>query len=357
MNEDSKDASLADEGSEAAIVETGGVTPPVVKGAASATPKTDEVTPPPIEGAPFATAKIKEATVPVTDTDNKVPAPRPSPLSTGAYGLWPVDKEGALIGNPEDPAAVPDPANRAAVDIYFGIRTPPPPKDQADLQASIAAALGTVRKLYCSDGSPKPEFRLYYTRLYWLAELGLEDVAVPDIAKSGLDRLTGDLIDAEGASIKNRHLMTLGTRGAALGLIFMAGYLLLCAAGSLPVFPAIGVDPMTARSFMLLWVGCFVGVWLSYAIRTTQLTLRDLVITDSDRLFPLTRLLFAGLLTMALGLLISHGVFDIKLGSIAISEFTEDPSLALLIGLLCGVSELTLPTAFAKRANDFASKL
>lgn len=102
---------------------------------------------------------------------------------------------------------------------------------------------------------------------------------------------------------------------------------------------------------MLLWVGCCGGVWLSYAIRTTSFTLRDLVVTDADRLLPLMRLLFACLLTTVLGLLLALGFADASIGNVRLSSFTSQASLALLLGLVCGVSELLLPSMIAARSS------
>lgn len=283
----------------------------------------------------------------------QVPAAAPK----GAYGVWPTDKDGNTIGYSAE--ALPNPALPEAVDIYFGILPGHiPPQDQSDLQASVSQVLNVAKKLYLPENAqPLPAFRLVYTRLFRIAQLGLEGDAAPAIAKAGLDRLTQDLIDAEGGRVKNLHLAQLGARAAWLAAIFAAVYLLLCASAGNLLLRAIGVDAQTARSFMMLWVGCFGGVWMSYAIRTTTFTLRDLVITDADRLQPLVRLIFAGLLTMALGLVLTLGWADLKLGQISLAAFIKNPTEGLLFGLFCGVSELLLPGMVSQRASDVLSKL
>jgi hypothetical protein len=123
------------------------------------------------------------------------------------------------------------------------------------------------------------------------------------------------------------------------------------------VFTRLDIAPAFLSSFMLLWSGCFLGVWLSYAIRTTTFTLRDLTITDGDRLVPELRLLYAGFLTMLLGMLFMLGVVNVSIGDFKLTAIVGQPMLAFIVGAFCGISELTLPSKLAKRAADFLETL
>jgi hypothetical protein len=71
----------------------------------------------------------------------------------------------------------------------------------------------------------------------------------------------------------------------------------------------------------------------------------------------LARLVFAGLLTMLLGLAVTLDWADLKLGRISVGGFVANPTEGLLFGLICGVSELLLPDMVSKRAGDVLSKL
>jgi hypothetical protein len=310
----------------------------------------DDDTAPPSDGG-----QPKEAAQPLQPPEGDAAASAKAP--TGAYGVWPADKNGKEIGYAL--GAKPDPNAPEAVEIFFGVLPGmTPPQAQNDLQASIGQVLLVAKKLYLPEGgSPRPTFRLIYTRLFRIAQLGLEGDAAPDIAKAALERLIDDLIDAEGGRVKNEHLAKLGVRAAILGAIFLLAYLVLSALATSPLLPALAIDPLTARAFMALWIGCFGGVWLSYAIRTTTFTLKDLVTPDADRLLPLTRLLFAGLLTMALGLVLTLGLADLKIGRISLAGFAANPTQGLLFGLFCGISELLLPSMVVKRASDLLAKL
>ena len=291
--------------------------------------------------------------------------------TTGSYRIWTADAEGKALDPPPrpDPTApqaaevkhFPDPHKSAAVDIYYGIdpKAPqPPPKGQAELHTEIEKVLSAVRRLYLPEGgSPEPKFRRYYVRIFRLAQLGLEGAdASPDVARTALNKVTTDLIDDEAGRIKNGHMAALGSTAIALSAPFLLLYCLLTLLPSEIIEPwlrKLGVVRLTAANFMLLWLGCFLGVWLSYAIRTATVTLVDLTTTDNDRLLPSMRLLFAGLLTMVLGFLFVLGVVEIKLGTFAITHIAENAALAFLVGILCGISEAALPAVASRRAAAF----
>lgn len=281
----------------------------------------------------------------------------PTPLPTGAYGIWTADSNGKAIDY-RSPPEVPDPSDERAVGVYFGpLPGVSPPQDQLELQDKLEEALETVRVMYIKDGVIDRRFRAPYTRLFRAAQLGLEGLALPDVARLALARISHDLIVAEGGRVKNAHLAKLG--GYALSMIGV--FTLLYVLARAPIFAFylehLAVDPDMASSFMMLWAGASGGVWLSYAIRKKTFTLRDLIVTDDDRLLPLTRLVFAGALTMVVGLLFAGGFIDVSVGGRQLSTFAEDPTLALLLGLVCGISELLLPTMVAKRVSDFVDKL
>jgi hypothetical protein len=334
-------------------------------------------------------------------------------MPTGNYKLWAVDRDSKLIDWPagdtsRDKLTPPDPSRPEAIDIYFGVRgdlPSPPPKEQLDLVDGLQRVLRAIRVLYLrpdpranspvrpkvkqadpehahphptdshtglenthpaqrnvrkcqADLHARNQFRGYYVRLYRAAQLGLEgDNVSPDISLAALSTITSDLIDDEGGHVKNRHLRDLGVHALCLSAPCLIAYVVLCLiAGYWPSGTAflrkIHIDPVLLSSFSILLVGCFLGVWLSYGIRTTKLSLSDLTVTDSDRLTPLVRLLFAGALTMIVGIILALDLVQVKFGTYPVTNLTSDPMFAFLVGCLCGVSELVLPTQVANRANE-----
>jgi hypothetical protein len=254
------------------------------------------------------------------------------------------------------PAAPSDPRS---VELFFDMNTAiaSPPQDQLDLKRDIERMMYTIRRLFLKDGIQDPKFRPYYVQLYNLAGLGLVGpMAAPEITRRAFDSVTAELIDSEGPSVKNEHLKLLAATALYLSVPCMAMYAFLRLAGGQGCVHALlmklGVDSVQASGFMLLWVGCFVGVVLSYGRRTTKMGLDDLVVTDSDYLLPLTRHLFAGTFTMIMGILLCRGLFEVKLAGISTKDMVRDPMIAFLIGSLFGISELLLPGEVAKRAGS-----
>ena len=287
-------------------------------------------------------------------------------MATGSYKIWPADTDGVPLDLPPESAtdSQPNPSDERAVEIYFGLdpaAPQPPPKEQVELQTEIENMLRIVRKILIAEDSARNEkFRFYYMRMFRLAQVGLEGSnASPETARTALTATIDHLIDDEGARVKNAHLQALGKLAALLALPFLILYALF---RLLPkngptdhLFTALAIHPEVIANFMLLWTGCLLGVWLSYGIRTTTLSLSDLV-GDSDRLLPVIRLAFAGLLTMILGIFFVLGVVEIKLGGFSITDISKVPMLAFLVGVLCGISELALPASIAKRASSLVGE-
>jgi hypothetical protein len=66
--------------------------------------------------------------------------------------------------------------------------------------------------------------------------------------------------------------------------------------------------------FFALWSGCMAGVWLSFGARKATFKFEDLHIPEQDRLAPVIRLFFVGLLTIILGFAFSVGAVAVNIG-------------------------------------------
>jgi hypothetical protein len=288
-------------------------------------------------------------------------APQSPARPRGAYMVWVTNATGDLLGLPtkEQPCLQPNPGNPDAVDLYFGVLAAPdpPPKEQFALQLEIDKVLRACQRIYLEGAAPQPvKFRTYYTRLFRVAQLGLQgSQPMPEVAAIGLQSIASDLVDDEGATIKNAYLVRLGLYAGLYALAALLGYgvlKLMPAAGLNGVLARLGIDADLLACFMLLWVGCFAGVWLSYGIRKTKFSLMDLTSSDEDRLAPHIRLVFAGLLTMLIGMLFSLGLLELQLGAVSLTDITRSPLLAFIVGAFCGISELALPASIRNRATQ-----
>ena len=307
-------------------------------------------------------------TEPPTDTGaGGKPAPTgASGPPKGAYTVWVAGGDGQPLDVPSltNPDRQPDPGRPDALDIYFGLNdsATPPARELIDLQLSVDKVLRACQRLYLqSNPAQEQKFRIYYTRLFRIAQLGLEGTTpVPDVANIVVAAIAADLVSDEAGNIKNAHLLKLGNYALMYSVPALLLYFVLrmlphgFLAASLM---ALAVSPQFLSCFLILWVGCFTGVWLSYGIRKTTFTLADLTTADGDHLAPQIRLVFAGLLTMLIGMLFGLGLVEMKVGSVSLTSITSSPMLAFLVGAFCGISELTLPASLGNRATTFVQSI
>ena len=301
-------------------------------------------------------------------------SPRPASfvtgLTPGAYKVWPADCDGECVDlefvldangrKSKELAHAPDPTDHKAVEIYFGMlnAATEPPKDQLDLQDAIDQVLQTVRTIYLPEnGEQGAKFRLYYVRLFRIAQLGLEGNALPDVAKTALERVVDDLIRSEGPRVKNLHLRSLAIAGSLLTVVPLSIYIGLRLGALAGTLPQLGIDAQVTAAFMMIWIGSFVGVWLSYALRKAVLKLRDLIVSDEDYLWPTTRLVFAGLLSNIIGMMLFYDVIKVAIGPLLLNDFAQNPSIALLLGMVLGINELLLPSTVTNKTRDLLDKL
>lgn len=306
------------------------------------------------------TSAAEQAVSPPTVTDTKA-GPTAAAVAIGStqgfFRIETADESGATVESGAPPK--PDASNPKARELVFVLdpaRQGSPPKEQIDLMVRIEQVLHAAGAVYQQgDKASESRFRLYYVSLFNAARWGLEGpVAATDQANSDVERIEKHLIDNAAGKIKNAHLKALSTLAFGFSIPCFGAYLALrlAAAGAfLAGLTKLQIDPTALSNFMLLWIGCFVGVCLSYGLRTTVFTLADLTITDKDYLRPGIRLIFAGTLTMLICLFATLGFVDIQFGTFALSQVADKPALAFVVGAICGISELALPASMSKKAE------
>jgi hypothetical protein len=230
------------------------------------------------------------------------------------------------------------------------------PADQLQLKVDVDDVLFALRKLFpAGDGESK--FRPYYVEILSAAQVGLRGpTAAPELGKHTLSGIVRNLVDDVGGTIKNQHLAQLATRSTLFCTVLLVLYFLVCvcvpdSAGAVALFGKLNLMPKVVACFLLLWVGCFVGVVLSYGIRSITLGLADLWRPDADRLSPGKRLLFSGGLTMLAGLIVCSGFVELKIGGVSSAQIFSTPMFALTFGMLAGIGEQKLPEWIGQKAK------
>ncbi len=188
----------------------------------------------------------------------------------------------------------------------------------------------------------------YVRKLFGIARLGLEG-QFTQLATLALNEMRNEFVAQQAGRIKNAYVRSLGGAAAVI-----AAPLLLWYAGIVNSTPAAGWW-YEHRMFLLAAAGAAIGTWLSFSIRRVQLSFADLAILEEDLLDPSVRVIFVVGLTMIACLLFWTGVMNIEIGNLKTNAiaFSNTGSIALLIGMFCGLSERALATAISGRAAAF----
>ena len=233
------------------------------------------------------------------------------------------------------------------------------PNDQLQLKAEIELALSAIQRLYPGEQG-EAEFRPYFVQIAGAAQVGLVgDTCYPEVGKQALGGIIADLIDQEGGDVKNKQLQALASRSLRLSVPLLALYILFRLLDSPTAYAplrwflsALLLNPQTVACFMIMLVGSLLGVTLSYAAHTTVLSLKDLVTPDVERLRPYARLLVSAAWTLLVGYLVALGMVAIEIGGVSTKSFGTQPMIAFVLGVVCGLSNLTLPGVVSKKVAD-----
>ena len=227
---------------------------------------------------------------------------------------------------------------------------------------------------------------VYMRKLARIARFGLQG-AQHDLAIQALEGFRNEFVVQQAGRIKNAYILRLMFAAGIFAAIFLAGYgIHLWKFSSDP-----GRSPV---AFILAAFGASVGTWLSFSIRNVALSFSNLANLEDDLLKPTYRVVFVVALTMSVCLLFSTGAMNIEIGSLKTNVFraatsagssvalptpvvaaasnvagpaTSAPArvgidtsaaasvelIAILIGLLCGMSERGLARAVSGRADTF----
>lgn len=211
------------------------------------------------------------------------------------------------------------------------------PHDQLELRDDCQAAL-TVIRIICPD---ERRFREYFNHLLSLAQTGLVgETANPALAQRALDGLKQDITAREAGRIKNGYMKKLGF-WALIGIVGLSILLVVFWFANVPIWP---------RSLTVFEIGALLGVWLSFGTRKPVLKFEELHILEEDRLEPVVRLAFAGILAGTLALVFFLRVVNVKLGAVSTDQIATDQWAALLFGILSGVGEKALSTNVSHQA-------
>jgi hypothetical protein len=172
------------------------------------------------------------------------------------------------------------------------------------------------------------------------------DAASAEISLQALATLRAEITAREAGRIKNQYMKSLLWRAVLLAVPLFA---------IAAVLHAVNPQGGALSNFFVLLGGSTLGVWVSFGARKTTLRFEELHILEEDRLEPFIRLVFAGLLTVIIGLLFGLKAVVVTIGAVTTDRIMTEWPVALLIGMLSGFSEQALSSTVAKHASTLFS--
>jgi len=228
-------------------------------------------------------------------------------------------------------------------------------ENQQKLHLEIEKTLVVVRKLY--ENTPI-ELQHYFSQLLTLAQAGLvpEENAQPTISLNALQQLKAEIIDKKSGEVKNTYFKTLGLKAAYLGLPILVIALTI---KTLYYFRNSDIinNLSTFSNFLFIWCASLVGVWLSFGARKTVLTFEELTTIEEDRLEPVIRLIFVGVMALMFSLLFYKEAIVLEIGKISTKSITTDSFTAIIFGVFLGLSEKLIGQKLTKKATSLFESL
>lgn len=219
---------------------------------------------------------------------------------------------------------------------------------QQRLHLEIEKTLVVIRKLF--EHAPV-DFQHYFNQLLGLAQAGLvPDNAQPGISLNALQQLKNEVVDRKSGAIKNGYFKSLGVQALYLGVPALALALLL--KGFNYVFP--NEDSLANlavfANFILVWCSSLLGIWISFGARKTTLSFEELTVIEEDRWEPRMRMIFAGTIAMIFSLLFYKEALTIDFGPVSSKAISKDAFVAMIFGVVLGLSEQILGKKITKKA-------
>lgn len=228
-------------------------------------------------------------------------------------------------------------------------------ENQQKLHLEIEKTLVVVRKLY--ENTPI-ELQHYFSQLLTLAQAGLvpEENAQPTISLNALQQLKSEIIDKKSGEVKNTYFKTLGLKATYLGLPILLIALII--KGSYYFQDSDILNNLsTFSNFLFIWCASLVGVWLSFGARKTILTFEELTTIEEDRLEPVIRLIFVGVMALMFSLLFYKEAIVLEIGKISTKSISTDSFIAIIFGVFLGLSEKLIGQKLTKKVTSLFESL
>ncbi|XZF14853.1 hypothetical protein ACTHGU_01845 [Chitinophagaceae bacterium MMS25-I14] len=219
---------------------------------------------------------------------------------------------------------------------------------QQRLHLEIEKTLVVVRKLF--EKSPI-ELQQYFAQLLTLAQAGLvPENAQPAISLNALQQLKSEIVDIKSGEVKNSYFKNLGVQALWLGIPPLCiAFILKGLNYFIPNQDSLSNLGIFAN-FIFVWCSSLLGIWISFGARKTILSFEELITIEEDRLEPKMRMLFSGSIALIFSLLFYKQAITINFGTVSSTSISNDAFVAMIFGVLLGLSEQILGKKITKKA-------
>ena len=228
----------------------------------------------------------------------------------------------------------------------------PIPEEQREINYGVYGTWG-VLKLLREQGVFKDEdnsFTEFRGRLLQVAEVGLAAKHVrTHLAAKALDQIREEISLRKGITIKLKYLSRLAG-WALLGVAAGASLVYIAAKGIPGLYSP---DPSTPglKGYGWVVIGSMAGAWMSVASTRRKVAFEEMPDFLSSRFEPLIRLIFVGLLAASFALFLQHDLLTLKVSEVDFKNFSSEVGVALLLGLIAGISEKAVSVRIISRAQ------
>ena len=219
-------------------------------------------------------------------------------------------------------------------------RPAPIPEDQRKITHEVYEARNILKLLKQQRAYRRNDaYKEFIDRVVQAATVGCVARHVDTkLAAEALEQIRADVVRRNGRPIMYRYLMYLAAW--ALGGVVI-GWLVVAGSKAWPGLAGYG----------WIMIGSMVGAWISVAAGRWEISFDGIQDFLDVRFEPFIRMFFVGLLTAVFALFLQLKLIPLTIGDFDLSKFADDPTWALLIGVIAGIGEKGLSARVVERAR------
>lgn len=208
--------------------------------------------------------------------------------------------------------------------------------EELELYNSIELVVRGINNLKHTKKEVKEYF---FNKLLGIAQVGfVGDNPSVSFALDGVTNLKLEMLESEGAKIKNAYHLSLGLYSLVMLLILWLLFFLL-------EFTNVDI------AYFIVFTGALIGQWLSFGARKMIFRFEDMSTIEQDRMSKPIRIIFIVLSSLVLYTILTSGIIEFKFG-----DFSSDNLMIwknqLLLGFIAGLLDSKLGLTLYEKATD-----